>query len=72
MFIPSDYWVDDPVEKRIFIEDYKKKVSRQPCRYLTNGQGVCPFGAKCLYSHEVDGTEICRGKPGFHTNQSKE
>jgi len=71
MVISSDYWVDDPAEKRIFIEDYKRKVSKQLCRYLMNGQGVCPFGINCLYSHEINGVEFCRGKPGFHMIQSQ-
>uniref|UniRef100_A0AC34QC05 RING-type E3 ubiquitin transferase n=1 Tax=Panagrolaimus sp. JU765 TaxID=591449 RepID=A0AC34QC05_9BILA len=71
IFIPSDYWIDDLVEKQIFFDNYKRKVSKQPCRYLLNGQKLCPFGSKCFYSHEVNEIEICRGKPGLHHTKVK-
>ncbi|XP_065058992.1 probable E3 ubiquitin-protein ligase makorin-1 [Rhopilema esculentum] len=49
--IPSEIWIDDPIEKQSLIEDYTKALSAKDCKYFDKGLGDCPFGTSCFYRH---------------------
>ncbi|XP_046845478.1 probable E3 ubiquitin-protein ligase makorin-1 [Xenia sp. Carnegie-2017] len=49
--IPSEVWIDDPLEKAKLIKMYKDALSKKPCKYFDTGKGSCPFGSSCFYKH---------------------
>ncbi|EPZ30939.1 hypothetical protein ROZALSC1DRAFT_30143 [Rozella allomycis CSF55] len=54
---PSSLWIADPLQKATVIENYKKQLSQIPCKHFNKGDGDCPFGTSCFYSHTFkDGT----------------
>ncbi|UYV76217.1 MKRN1 [Cordylochernes scorpioides] len=56
---PSKYWVEDQEEKKQIIKEYKDAMSKKPCKYFKQGQGMCPFGGACFYNHTLsDGTKV--------------
>lgn len=56
--IPSSVWITDQAEKERLISDFKKNTRAKPCRHFQQGNGVCPFGNICFYSHAMpDGVE---------------
>ncbi|XP_038067207.1 probable E3 ubiquitin-protein ligase makorin-1 isoform X2 [Patiria miniata] len=60
---PSDFWVDEPEEKKRVLERYKEALSKKECKYFKQGLGTCPFGAECFYLHAYpDGTKEDRTK----------
>ncbi|XP_033095752.1 probable E3 ubiquitin-protein ligase makorin-1 [Anneissia japonica] len=55
---PSDYWVEDPEEKKKIIDKYKSVLGNKHCKYFNKGKGSCPFSGNCFYLHEFeDGTK---------------
>jgi E3 ubiquitin-protein ligase makorin len=58
MVIPSDTFESDPDAKLRLHEAYKGKLCLIPCKHFAFGEGTCPFGTSCLYSHvDRDGNE---------------
>lgn len=58
MVIPSDVFERDPDAKQEIHDSYTNKLRLIPCRYYAFGDGECPFGTSCLYSHvDRDGNE---------------
>lgn len=56
---PSVYFVDNEEEKTKLITEYKKALSKKPCKYFKQGEGTCPFGGACFYLHaKPDGTKV--------------
>jgi E3 ubiquitin-protein ligase makorin len=51
MVIPSDTFESDPDVKLGLHEAYKAKLRLIPCKHFAFGEGTCPFGTSCLYSH---------------------
>lgn len=50
--IPSQYWIEEAVEKQELIENYKKNLAEKDCRYYNFGDGECPFSISCFYRHQ--------------------
>ena len=56
--IPSSVWIEEPEQKAAVIENYKQGMGQKPCKHFNYGEGTCPFGSSCFYSHRYrDGTE---------------
>ncbi|XP_071960923.1 probable E3 ubiquitin-protein ligase makorin-1 [Antedon mediterranea] len=51
---PSDYWVEDPEEKKKIIDKYKSVLGNKHCKYFNKGKGSCPFSGNCFYLHEYE------------------
>ncbi|XP_066096248.1 probable E3 ubiquitin-protein ligase makorin-3 [Saccopteryx bilineata] len=51
LVIPSERWVEDEVEKRQLIQEYKESMSTKTCRYFALCTDCCPFGQNCFYRH---------------------
>ncbi|XP_003420670.2 probable E3 ubiquitin-protein ligase makorin-3 [Loxodonta africana] len=51
LVIPSEFWVEDEAKKKQLIKDYKKAMSKKPCRYFMESRDRCPFGNHCFYRH---------------------
>jgi len=55
--VPSQYWIEDPAQKKILVEEYKSNLAKKDCRYFNFGEGECPFSVSCFYRHAYkDGT----------------
>mmetsp|Transcript_35834 Transcript_35834/g.82258 ORF Transcript_35834/g.82258 Transcript_35834/m.82258 type:complete len:326 (+) Transcript_35834:43-1020(+) len=55
--VPCDRLILHPEEKASAIEEYKRQMSRIPCKAFDYGRGKCPFGTSCFYAHlNPDGT----------------
>ncbi|XP_033647218.1 probable E3 ubiquitin-protein ligase makorin-1 isoform X1 [Asterias rubens] len=66
---PSDFWVDEPEEKKKVLERYKHALSKKECKYFRQGSGSCPFGAECFYLHAYpDGSKEDRSKARHYGN----
>lgn len=56
--VPSSIWIEDEDQKSEVIESYKQGMSQKPCKHFNFGEGTCPFGSSCFYSHRYrDGSE---------------
>lgn len=51
LIIPSDHFENDLDIKCAMVEQYRAKLRKIPCRYFAFGEGECPFGTSCMYSH---------------------
>ncbi|KAF8403841.1 hypothetical protein HHK36_011947 [Tetracentron sinense] len=49
--IPSVIWCSTKEEKQEIIDSYKAKLRSIDCRYFDFGNGTCPFGTSCFYTH---------------------
>ena len=38
-------------EKTKLLSDYRDALNSKECKYFKRGEGECPFGNKCFYSH---------------------
>mmetsp|Transcript_67370 Transcript_67370/g.161558 ORF Transcript_67370/g.161558 Transcript_67370/m.161558 type:complete len:324 (+) Transcript_67370:72-1043(+) len=55
--VPCNRLILDPEEKSEAIQDYKREMSKIPCKAFDYGRGKCPFGTSCFYAHlNPDGT----------------
>lgn len=59
---PSEVWIDDPVEKKKLIEDYKSALREKPCKYFAQGTRTCQFGASCFYKHAYPDGRVAETK----------
>lgn len=48
---PSRFWVETMEEKQKLLSDYRDALNSKECKYFKRGEGECPFGNKCFYSH---------------------
>jgi len=56
--VPSTHWLSDPEQKGALIDNYKQGMGKKDCKHFNFGDGSCPFGSSCFYSHRYrDGTE---------------
>jgi len=56
--VPSTVWVEEADKKTHLIETYKQGMGQKPCKHFNFGEGECPFGSSCFYSHRYrDGME---------------
>ncbi|CAB3406194.1 unnamed protein product [Caenorhabditis bovis] len=61
--IPSVLWVEGEQEKKVLIEIYKENLKRKVCKYYNGSErGVCPFGNKCFYKHQLPDGSIDPGE----------
>ncbi|XP_074644273.1 putative E3 ubiquitin-protein ligase makorin-1 isoform X1 [Tubulanus polymorphus] len=60
---PSEYWVEEPEEKKTIIRGYKSALSKKSCKYFKQGKGECPFNEKCFYLHAYPDGKIASPKP---------
>lgn len=51
VIIPSDSFETEPEQKGLLLERYRAKLGRIPCKHFAFGEGSCPFGSRCMYSH---------------------
>jgi E3 ubiquitin-protein ligase makorin len=64
MVIPSDTYESDPEVKQRMYDTYKAKLRLIPCKHFAFGEGTCPFGTSCLYSHvDKEGTVQNKDSP---------
>lgn len=70
---PSVYFVDTEEEKQKLITEYKKALSKKPCKYFKQGEGICPFGGACFYLHaKPDGTKVDLPLPTRRRRQNQD
>lgn len=70
---PSVYFVDSEEEKKKLITEYKKALSKKPCKYFKQGEGTCPFGGACFYLHaKPDGTKVDLPLPTRRRRQNQD
>ena len=64
--VPSTHWLSDPEQKGALIDNYKQVLvaavahadcggmqgmGKKDCKHFNFGDGSCPFGSSCFYSH---------------------
>ncbi|XP_065669552.1 probable E3 ubiquitin-protein ligase makorin-1 isoform X7 [Hydra vulgaris] len=61
--IPSEFWIQDEIEKKELIENYKAYLSTISCRNFDQGRGCCQFGTSCFYKHALPDGTVDKSKP---------
>ena len=49
--VPSAFVPESAERKAMLIDGYLARLKHLPCKHFAFGEGKCPFGAACFYSH---------------------
>ncbi|XP_047125806.1 probable E3 ubiquitin-protein ligase makorin-1 isoform X2 [Hydra vulgaris] len=63
--IPSEFWIQDEIEKKELIGNYKAYLSTISCRNFDQGRGCCQFGTSCFYKHALPDGTVDKSKPNI-------